>query len=141
MVGEPDQKRVSETILMPWIVAAALGVIVVCLPFYGSPPHPMDAPLFPWVRTGVEKLGPINVVLLFISGGVVGALFGRHPWRAFLLGLATMTAFPFFAVAEMIVDPTSHNLWPIEFLIYFVLGLIAGAGALVGWFTASWRLS
>jgi len=129
-----SQKRVSETIVTAWIVAATLGIVAVCLPFYGAPRYPMDAPLFPWVREGVEMLGPINVVLLFVSGGVVGALFGRRPGRAFLLGLATMTAFPFFAMAEMIVEPTSHNVWPIEFFIYFVLGLIAGIGALAGWF-------
>ncbi len=50
-----------------------------------------------------------------------------------------MAAFPFFIFAEIFVRPTSHNLWPFEFLLYAFIGLIAVAGAFIGKYIRSRR--
>ena len=104
-------------------------------PAYLTRQYPMPSPLFPWVRTGVENIGAANLVTLFVVGGALGALFcgrGRPAWP-FLVGMGTMALFPVFAIAEMFADPTSHNLFPFEFVMYFLVGLIAVAGAYVGY--------
>ena len=137
------------------IMAMALGVGAVCLPAYFQGLPPRTAPLFPWVSTGVEGLGITNLVLLFVAGITLGVLFCRrgtairHPpepgdypdlrevleiIKPLLLGMATMALFPLFAFAETIADPTSHNLWPFELVMYFLLGLVAVVGAYVGRF-------
>ena len=36
------------------------------------------------------------------------------------LGFSTIVLFPIASIAELIVDPTSHNLWPLEFFIWHV---------------------
>jgi hypothetical protein len=43
-----------------------------------------------------------------------------------------LTLLPVAAVAEMMVDPKSHNLWPLEFAISAVISLVPAAGAAVG---------
>jgi integral membrane sensor domain MASE1 len=39
---------------------------------------------------------------------------------------------PIFAVAEIMVSSTSHNLWPLEFAIYGFVSLSAIVGAFLG---------
>jgi hypothetical protein len=54
-----------------------------------------------------------------------------HP---FLLGIATVALLPILAIAEMSVSSATHNLWPLEFIIYGVISLCAFAGAITGRF-------
>ena len=67
-----------------------------------------------------------QLVLFFVVGLVLG-LVSRS--RALLLGAAAVVVLPVAAFAEMAADPTSHNLWPFEFMFYAFYGAIVAAGA------------
>jgi hypothetical protein len=91
---------------------------------------PYESPVFPLVRTAIEGMTPFTYAGLFIGGLVLGWFF---PYGA-ALGLLTMMPFYASAITEMIVDPRSHKLWPIEFVIYLALSLLA----VFGGFGAKW---
>jgi hypothetical protein len=91
--------------------------------------HHYESPLFPLVRAAIEDFGTRSLVALAGAGFLVG-LFRGAPWP--VIGLSTMALFPLFSVAEMLVDPTSHNLFPLEWLMYAAATLPAMFGAYVG---------
>lgn len=122
----PDPKIVASIVF-----AAALGLVAVILPVFLHHVHLRPAPLFPVVATGIKKLSSLTLVLLFASGFLVGLVGRGHP---LLLGACTMALFPILAFAEMLSDHTSHNLFPIEFILYAVISLAAVAGAFLGRF-------
>jgi hypothetical protein len=68
---------------------------------------------------------------LFLIGTMAGFF---HPKNAWLWGLATMFLFPILAFIEMAADPYSHNLWPIEFIMYGFMTIPGICGAYVGAF-------
>ena len=83
--------------------------------------------LCPLIGTGIENSGFLVLLGVCIF---LGLWTGRaNPW---LLGLLTMSAFPVIAVAEMIVDSTSHNLFPIEFTIYAFAAVLNGGCVSIG---------
>ena len=108
--------------------AVVMGLASVCLPVFvfNLPMYP--APLFPVVRTAVEELSWLALILLFASGLPLGSL-SSSPIQPLVFGVLTTVALPLLAVAEIIVAPRSHNLWPFEFLIYIILSLPAVVGA------------
>jgi hypothetical protein len=117
---------------LSFVIACFLGVAGFIAPVPILHPRHYSAPLFPLLRTAVEGMSFLTILFLFCAGFLVGC-FGRgHP---LLLGLATVSLLPMFAIAEMIVSPTSHNLWPLEFAIYGFVSLSAIAGAFLGRFT------
>jgi hypothetical protein len=62
--------------------------------------------------------------------GVVGAIGGLASARSSAWWATTsMVAFPLLAFVDIGRDPTSHNLWPLEFLTYAAESLLAVAGA------------
>src|SRR5438477_10612631 len=97
-----------------WLVfsfaaATLLGLIAIVAPVWILDLRRYSAPLFPLIRSGVEGMSLLTLVFLSCAGFLVGC-FGRgHP---FLLGLATVSLLPIFAIAEMMISSTSHNLWP-----------------------------
>ena len=112
-------------------VAALLGLIAIVAPVWILNLRRYSAPLFPLLRSGVEGMSLLTLVFLFCAGFLVGC-FGRgHP---LLLGLATLSLLPIFAIAEIMVSSTSHNLWPLEFAIYGFVSLSAIVGAFLGRF-------
>lgn len=116
-------------LIVAGIAAAALGVLSVVAPVFILSRREYAAPLFPWVRSGIEGFSLLSAVLLFSSGVLLGFRTSKHP---VIFGMCTMAAFPLLALAEMVADSKSHNLWPLEFLIYGVISLVAVAGAYVG---------
>lgn len=62
--------------------------------------------------------------------GVAGLIFRSLP--AVVVGISMLALLPVAAVAEMMADPTSHNLWPLEFAMYAVISLAPAAGAALG---------
>ena len=82
------------------------------------------------VGASVDAASLPTVVLLFVAGFLAGALDTNV--RAIRYGLLTIALLPVAAVIEMAVDDTSHNLWPIEFVIYVVTSLVPAVGVLVG---------
>src|SRR5436190_24042871 len=112
-------------------IAALLGLIAIVAPVWILDLRRYSAPLFPLIRSGVEGMSLLTLVFLFCAGFLVGC-FGRgHP---FLLGLATVSLLPIFAIAEMMVSSASHSLWPLEFAIYGFVSLSAIVGAFLGRF-------
>jgi hypothetical protein len=122
-----DQQMTRK--VLGFVVAPVLGLLAMVVPVLLWPPaakHYGDAPLFPLIRNAVEGIGLAQLVLLFVAGVVLG-LVSRSP--AWLLGAAAISPLPIAALAEMIKDPTSHNLFPIEFAFYAVYGLFVAFGA------------
>lgn len=117
-------------LVLSCVAAAGLGVAAVVLPVHGNPAlQHYDSPLFPDVRRGIEGMNGASLVFLALAG-FIPAAFGRaHP---LLIGVATMALFPFMSFAEMIADPTSHNLWPFEWVLYGVETAPGILGAFLG---------
>ena len=112
------------------VVIALLGLACVLLPVVVSPPTRLrPAPLFPLLHAATARMTWVPIAAL-AALGLLGGLFTRLP--TFLIAPASIAALPVAAIAEMIVDPTSHNLFPIEFLIYFLMGVPVMLAALCG---------
>ena len=120
-------------LLVVILVAAVLGFIsIACVPYIipGKKIVFYEGGLFPFIQTAIENLSILPTAsLLVVSGGIVGYL---KPERWMLLGFSTIVPFPIASVLEMILYPTSHNLWPIEFLMYCVLSIPPVLGAFIG---------
>jgi len=119
-----------------WLVftfaaATLLGLLAIVAPVWILDLRRYSAPLFPLIRSGVEGMSPLTLVFLFCAGFLVGCFGVGHP---LLLGIATVALLPILAIAEMSVSSTTHNLWPLEFLIYGLISLCAVAGAFAGRF-------
>jgi hypothetical protein len=111
---------------------AGLGVVAAA-PYLNGPVR--DYPGFlPWIRAGVEDASWTTLGGLAMAGLLGGFFQGRHPFR---LGFSTILLLPVWAVIEMFLDPTSHNLWPLEFGIYAFWGAAASLGAKAGIFFKS----
>jgi hypothetical protein len=123
--------------MTPWIrtmgVGALAGLGCIMAPPYllpGGIRRTYEAPLFPALRTAWENLAFLpTMLLLFILGMGLGAALPKS-WRS--VGISPVLLLPVAAILEMFADPTSHNLWPIEFVFYGFVGLASLAGALAG---------
>jgi len=74
--------------------------------------YPRDLPFVDEAMSQMDFLG-IPILLL------IGVVFGYfHPKRSWRWGLGTIAPFYIFAIAEMSINPYSHNLFPFEFLMY-----------------------
>lgn len=111
-------------------LAAVGGILSVLIPYlvvHGYiGPHKYSAPLFPLLRNAWEEFHPIFSGLLLLATG--GALAFVRPKNWLVLGGSTMLLLPLAAILEMYKDPGSHNLWPIEFVLYIMF--VGGPGVL-----------
>ena len=125
------KKRILDT--LSFVLAIILGFLSVVLPPYIIPDGiqvTRDAPLFPIIATASANLALFpTIILLFIIGCILGFI-RSHIW--WLLGLSTMALFPIADMLEMFVAPTSHNLWPIQFILDAILSTPAILGAFIG---------
>ena len=131
MAKNPKEARVSLSNLVGvGIVAVVLGFISITCPPYIIPGRngvDYEPSLFDFIQTAIENLSILpTTVLLMLSGGFVGYL---KPDKWALLGFSTIVLFPIASITEMILYPTTHNLWPIEFLVYCILSIPALLGA------------
>lgn len=124
-------RKIRRDFLLAFVGAMLLGLLSFCLPVWLFRKPLTPAPLFPVLVTGVEAMSWLTFLLLFLSGVILGLTGVRH---ALVLGLGTILPLVAAAIAEMIVSPTSHNLWSIEFVIYLLISLVAAAGVPVGGF-------
>lgn len=108
-----------------------MGLLCVILPaFWGEIPRLHDAPLFPVLRTAVENMQILpTLILMFFLGGIAGFI---SPDKWPILGVFAGAGLPMATVFEVIVAPSSHNLWPIEIAFYWSLGLASLCGAFLG---------
>jgi hypothetical protein len=109
----------------------ALGIVSFIVPQLLSPPSRIyEAPLFPLVRAAVEEMQLLTVAFLLASGLILGALFHR---RASPICAAAMVLWlPMVSITDMLIDATSHNLFPFEFGMYAILSLVPIFGSWAG---------
>jgi uncharacterized membrane protein len=86
--------------------------------------------LFEMVDSGVKNMSLLFLLALFVVGLIWGLVL-KWP-NSFGAAICQLVTLPAFAVIEMVKDPTSHNLWPFEFMIYAVLSLFSLLGMSVG---------
>jgi hypothetical protein len=111
-------------------ITAIAGFAAFIAPVMLAPPTALPkAPLFPIVREAVEHLRPASFIAIAIVGFFAGLLARTH-WP--LLGLATVAMLPVCMAAELFVDPTSHNLFPIELVMYAAFSIPAILTAALG---------
>jgi hypothetical protein len=114
--------------ILPLIAISILGIASMVVPVYllGDSITQYDAPLFPLLRTAIERPSPYFLPFLFLSAFVVKLFSDVSSWK---IGLMSMALLPLAAICEMIVDSSSHNLFPIEFLFYdfYTIPAIIGA--------------
>ena len=111
------------------LAAAAVGFASIIAPIFFLPVRAYDAPLFPWVRTAIENLGLVSLLLLVTSGIFFGLISSAKFW---LLGFSMIALFPLSSILEGIADPHFHRLFGLELCVYAVLGFIASAAVLAG---------
>lgn len=107
----------KQDVLLTYLLISVLGVISIVLPVLFLPDlMEYDSSLFPMIRTGIEGISLWSFGFLFLSGFGMKFFSKLSGWK---IGLLTMALFPVLALFEMIVvDPTSHNLLPFEFILY-----------------------
>jgi hypothetical protein len=109
------------------IVVSILGIVSILLPvFILGDLKPYESPLFPLLRTGVEGVSIYSFLFLLLSGFIVKLFSDATFWK---IGLMSMVLFPLAAICEMIADPTSHSMFPFEFIFYAFYTIPALAGA------------
>ena len=129
------QRSARGAVLARLGVAPILGIAAIVIGAAGGRQY--DAPLFPAIRSGIEGLSLFSLFLLIVAGFAVTCGSELSPM---LVGLLTMAGLRVLALLEMIVDPSSHNLWPFEFGIYLILALAPMIGGYVGQVCARvWR--
>ena len=111
--------RINRQVLIIAITAAVAGYLAVWIP---------------WMLAGSQKnmvdgFRPISLLYLTLVGFVCGLAVPHRFWVA---GLASMALFPVMAIVGAVRDPASHNLLPIELVIYGFLTLPALLGGAVG---------
>lgn len=127
-------RRLDRSVTLSFIGASLLGLASITLPVWLGDLRRYEAPLFPIVRSGIEGMS-LQTLLLLLASGLLLGLLGRG--RPALLGFATMALLPLITFAEITASPTSHNLWPLEFVFYGIASLPAVAGAFAGRWLAS----
>lgn len=112
-----------------YLLASILGVISIVLPTFFLPDlKQYDSPLFPLIRTAIEGISIWSFGLLLLSGFGVKLLSKLSGWK---IGLTTMALFPMMVIFEMFVDSSSHNMFPIEFILYAAYSVPAIIGAYI----------
>ena len=84
------------------------------------------------VRMGVKHFSWSSAIGLVLLGFFAGCFKPGMPW---LWAAASVCILPVLAIVEMFQDPTSHNLWPLEFGFYGFMSLLTAAGAYFGGLT------
>tara|TARA_B100001142_G_scaffold80623_1_gene81487 strand:- start:588 stop:974 length:387 start_codon:yes stop_codon:yes gene_type:complete len=102
-------------------ISSILGIISLILPTYFlTELKQYESPLFPIIATAVNGISIWAIILLVISGFSISLFSKIEGWK---IGLSTMALFPIMSILEMIVDTSSHNLFPLEFIFYAVLAI------------------
>ena len=119
--------------IISFLSIAILGMSSIVLPvFFLDDLKQYDSPLFPLIRTGIEGISKYSLGSLIFSGFIVKLFSDESSWK---IGLMSMALFPLAAICEMIVDLSSHNMFPIEFIFYGFYTIPAILGAYLSQFT------
>lgn len=77
-----------------------------------------------------------TAIAYFVLGGAACYFFSLRPW---FCGMALLLVFPIASLYEATVYRGSHNLIPLELLVYFFYALPAVAGAYLGRYLSGTR--
>lgn len=115
------------------LISSIIGFICIILPPYvidGEKLIKYNSPLFPFITTAIENIHIItSASLMILIYGCLG-YFAEIKW--FIIWPSAIILFPLALCLEIILSPTSHNLWPFELFLYAFLGLPAVIGAFIG---------
>ncbi|RXP56175.1 hypothetical protein EC396_07840 [Lutibacter sp. HS1-25] len=115
--------------IITFTTIALLGLISIVFPvFFHSNLKQYDAPLFPLLRAGIEGISKYSIWFLIFSGFMVKLFSDISFWK---IGLMSMVLFPLASICEMFVDLSSHNMFPIEFIVYGILTIPSIIGAYI----------
>tara|TARA_B110000483_G_scaffold87276_1_gene107728 strand:+ start:147 stop:572 length:426 start_codon:yes stop_codon:yes gene_type:complete len=115
--------------LLQLFISSTFGLASLVLPtFFLTEIKQHDSPLFPIIATSVNGFSIWSIFLLAISGFIISLFSKIEGWK---IGLSTMALFPIMTIIEMIVDTSSHNLFPFEFIFYAVLTIPSIIGAYI----------
>jgi hypothetical protein len=109
--------------------AAAAGWAAVLLSAIPPRPGGTESVFLPLMAEAVELMAPVSILLLF-GVGVVAGLVGRGP--TVVLGLATVACLPLWSLMDVLSGGRGHNLLPVEWVSYGLIGLVGVAGAVIG---------
>jgi len=110
------------------LIISVLGVLSIILPTLLQDLKQYESPLFPIIRTGIEGFSVLSIIFLFSTGFGMRFYTKLSGWK---IGLSTMALFPIMAIIEMIVDSTSHNMFPFEFIVYAITTIPGIIGAYI----------
>ena len=128
-VKENNNNTMKQNGFWMYLLASMVGVISIVLPTCILPDlKQYDSPLFPLIRTGIEGISFWSFGLLLLSGFGLKLLSTLSFWK---IGLTMMTLFPIIAISEMIIDSSSHNLFPFECILYVLYSVPAIIGAYI----------
>jgi hypothetical protein len=118
------------------VLSAFSGILGIILPYiilngFHHTPYASET-ISPLLRSAWEGFYPTPSVLIMIAVGLGLGLM--RPQRWIILGLSSILMLVIVANIEMNIYPTSHNLYPIEFALYFIF---IGAPTLLGTFIGS----
>ncbi len=111
------------------VAVAILGIACIVIPVLNQPLKP--SPLFPLLHTGIEKMTWVAIALLAALGLVAGLTTRAPVWA---IAIASVALLPCAAIAEIVKDGTSHNLIPLEIIMYGFMSIPVLAMAAVGRF-------
>jgi phosphate/sulfate permease len=110
----------AQRLLAACLLGIVSGFILITLPGVLHREHTES--IFALVDSSVKNLSASHLLLLLAAGFFWGLVL-KWPYSLFA-AICQVGSLPVFAVIEMLRDSTSHNLWPLEFLIYAALALI-----------------
>lgn len=101
------------------VAAAACGYLAVWLPWVLAGSH----------KNMIDGMRLESLIYLMLVGLVGGLALRQSVW---IVGLASMAAFPFLAIIEGMRDPTTHNLLGLEIIMYGLGTIPALLGGAIG---------
>jgi hypothetical protein len=117
-MSRPERSFLRDLVaLWPVSLIGLIGVLVPVRLFGSANQDPFDGPF-----------GVITLAALIAAGTIAGVVARGRP---VLGGLASVALLPVATLIAVVLDPTSHNLWPLEIVLHLLLALPAiGAAAL-----------
>ncbi|ABF39108.1 hypothetical protein Acid345_0103 [Candidatus Koribacter versatilis Ellin345] len=91
-----------------------------------SPSHSV----FVLLARSIKHFAFADLFLLFVAGFFWG--FAKGWPQGIFAAFFQIGLLPILAIGEVFKDPTSHNLWPLEFVMYGFMGGVGAFGAALG---------
>ncbi len=122
-------KNKIPSLLLASVVGMSVGLTLITLPamLHGAKTDSFMQ-LF---HDSLKNDSPIDAALTFAIAGMLWGLLVKSPYSICAV-LVQPSGLVLLAIIELIRDPTSHNLLPFEFIVYFGLWICGLFGLLAG---------